>query len=120
MRRGFTLIEMAVCLSVTSIVVPLVFLVSRAIEGESLRALADVEAAEQMRAVSEELRRDLQSMRVAEGRGLVLEGSGPCGRIEYAIASESVLVRRESSLEAGAPAACGERPVARSGVRGAP
>ena len=103
MKRGFTLIEMAVVLTVSALVVPLVFALAHTFEVDHLRAADSAQAAQSMRAVSEELRRDLSTMRVSDEPGLVLLSARGCARVEYAIADE-VLLRR----------ACDDvRPVAR-------
>jgi prepilin-type N-terminal cleavage/methylation domain-containing protein len=93
MSRGFTLIEMAVVITISALVIPLVFAFAHTYEVDHLRAADSAQAASSMRAVSEELRRDLQTMRVAEEPGLVLVGAGKCARVEYAVADE-VLLRR--------------------------
>jgi prepilin-type N-terminal cleavage/methylation domain-containing protein len=95
MRRGFTLLELAICLAVSATLVPLLFTFSRAVENDFAMALADAESSSQMRSFSEELRRDLMSMRVVDGPGLVLQSvrPGACARVEY-VAVEETLMRR--------------------------
>lgn len=103
--RGFTLVEMALCISIGTLVVPLVLLTVRSMERQHLRALEQVESAQAMRGVSEELRRDLQSMRMLPGPAVALEGA--CGRVDYVVSGEAVLQRRAE------PACGGTRAVAR-------
>jgi prepilin-type N-terminal cleavage/methylation domain-containing protein len=97
MRRGFTLIEMAICIAIGAALAPMIFGLGRSFEKQHVRALAELDSAQAMRTVSEDLRRDLQSMRMVDGPAVALEGA--CGRVEYA-ASEGVLTRK-------AEAACG-------------
>ena len=104
-RRGFTVIELAICLTLMTILVPLVYGLMRNFENEIYRAAAEAESAQAMRAVSEEVRRDLQALELREG-GAGMELVGACGSVQYAVEGD-VLFRRAS-------AACGgDRPVAR-------
>jgi prepilin-type N-terminal cleavage/methylation domain-containing protein len=97
--RGFTLLELSVVLTITALVLPFVWVVGRSLEADYRDALAQAVAAREMRALSEELRRDLRTLRLQGGSGLRLSGPGACGVVEYALAGE-VLERR-------GPAACG-------------
>ncbi len=103
-RRGFTLLELAICVSILGILIPATYAFVRTFEDQLYRASAVAESARSARAFSEELRRDLQSMQVQSGDRLVLQGA--CGTVEYAVA-DGVLVRK-------ALAACGgDHPIAR-------
>jgi prepilin-type N-terminal cleavage/methylation domain-containing protein len=105
-NRGFTVTELVVVISVLLLLTPLTFAFYRTFEGEYLGALVRVEAAQSMRTVSEEIRRDLQLLQVGEEEGLVLHG-GECPRVEYLV-TDGILLRR-------APAACGgDRALARN------
>lgn len=106
-RRGFTLIELSVVLAVTALAVPLALMFHRQYEAAQLTALAQVEAAEGMRALSEELRRDLRVLQWSDEKSLSLVSTGACKDITYELTPEHVLIRK-------AGAGCGPaRPVAR-------
>lgn len=103
-RRGFTLLELAICVSLLGILVPTTYAFIRTFEDRLYRASAVAESARSARAFSEELRRDLQTMQAQAGDRLVLQGA--CGTVEYAVV-DGVLLRKAS-------AACGgDRPIAR-------
>jgi len=107
MRRGFTLIELAVVVSILGVLVPICYAMHRQNEADVLAAEASIEAAHAARAVSEELRRDLWTHSLA-AEGTVLVGAAPCDRIEYAVGDGDVVWRR-------APEACGgARAIARN------
>ncbi len=91
--RGFTLLELAIVMSIVAILIPLLWLSGRTLEAEHRDALADATAAREMRALSEELRRDLRTLRWQGSTGLVLEGTGSCAHVEYVLTGE-VLERR--------------------------
>ena len=106
-RRGFTLIELVTVLTLSSIVVPGIYLFWRSAEKGLQEAVAQVETADAARTISEELRRDLLTLSWKDGDALVLAGKAPCTEVRYEVA-ESVLHRR-------AEAACGggDRAIAR-------
>jgi prepilin-type N-terminal cleavage/methylation domain-containing protein len=93
MRRGFTLIELAVSLSILALLVPLVFMMGRSFEEHAFQAAAQAEAAAAMRSVSEELRRDLKTMGWPDDTALKLAGAGQCPSVEYKLNADSTLVR---------------------------
>lgn len=100
MRRGFTLVELAIVLTILAIVTPAVFLLMRSIADDHARAVARLEDADAVRLVSESLRQDLRTGRLASApAGLRVEGPGACFPVDYRV-DGSVLVRE-------APAACG-------------
>ena len=88
--RGFTAMEMALVLSISAIVVSSGFTLWRSFDRQHRIAIFEAASAQGMRSLSEELRRDLRTLRW-EGDRLSL--SGPCGRVEYA-AAEGTLLRR--------------------------
>lgn len=90
MRRGFTLLEMAVNLSLMAVLIPLIYSAYRALEGSQRQAQHQLEAARGMRTVSEALDADLLHMAWRGNEGLELEG--PCGRVHYAV-RDGVLLR---------------------------
>lgn len=109
MKRGagFTLIEQAIVLSVTAVVVPSIYLWWRAAEKGLNEAAAQLESADAARTVSEELRRDLLTLSWKDAETVVLTGKAPCAEVRYEVA-DGVLHRR-------APASCagGDRAIAR-------
>jgi len=93
MRRGFTLIELAICLSILALLVPVGFAMGRAFEQHAFQAAAQLEAASAMRSVSEELRRDLKTMGWPDETSLKLQGAGLCPRVEYKLTADNTLIR---------------------------
>jgi len=107
MRRGFTLIELAIVISILGILVPSVYAVYRQMEVGYIRIETRLDAGRAARSFSEELRRDLWTHRLAKGSEVALEGAAPCERILYEV-QEGVLWRK-------APDACGgARAIARN------
>jgi prepilin-type N-terminal cleavage/methylation domain-containing protein len=106
-RRGFTAIEICIVLSILSVMVPISFLVWRSFESQYRDALAHAQAAAQMRGLSEELRRDLLTMKWENATSVALVGPGACSRVEYAVDPTGIVFRR------GAPGCGDPRPVAR-------
>ena len=104
---GFTLIEMAITLSITAVIVPGVYLWWRAAEKGLNEAAAQLESADAARTVSEELRRDLLTLSWKDAGAVVLTGKAPCAEVRYEVA-DGVLHRR-------APGSCGggDRAIAR-------
>ena len=94
MRRGFTLIELAVSLTLLSLFVPIAFMAGRSLQEAQFEAVAEVEAAAAMRSVSEELRRDLKTMGWPDDGALRLEGAGECPEVEYVLTEARVLERQ--------------------------
>lgn len=100
MRRGFTLLELAIVLTLLAVVTPALFLLMRSIADDHARAAARLEDADAVRLVSETLRQDLRTGRLAAApAGLRVEGPGACFPVDYRV-DGSVLLRE-------APAACG-------------
>ncbi|HEY3449350.1 MAG TPA: prepilin-type N-terminal cleavage/methylation domain-containing protein [Myxococcales bacterium] len=115
MRRGFTLLELAICISIGTLLIPMVLALGRVSEKQHLRALAEVDATQVMRTASEELRRDLQTLRMADGTTVTLQGA--CGRVEY-VAEGGVLARKAEEA-CGGTRALGRRvrAIRRDGAR---
>jgi len=100
MRRGFTLLELAIVLTLLAVLSPALFLLMRGIADDHARAAARLEDADAVRLVSETLRQDLRTGRLASApAGLRLEGPGACFPVDYRVVG-AVLWRE-------APAACG-------------
>src|SRR2546428_12807577 len=79
-RRAFTLVELAIVLSCLAVMVPAVWLLDRGIESDLARAAARLDAAASMRALSEELRDDLGTMKLEDGGAGAFPGDeGPGG-----------------------------------------
>lgn len=86
---GFTLIELAMVLSITALLVPLIFAFHRQLETAQLRAQGRLDSAASIRSVVEELRRDgLSGWRSGERSFR----AGAC-EITYVV-EEGVLFRR--------------------------
>jgi prepilin-type N-terminal cleavage/methylation domain-containing protein len=109
MRRGFTLIEMAIVISILALLVPAIYVFHRDFEAQEQTALLSAEAARGMRSVSEELRRDLRTLRWSPDNAMVLLGTEgtACRLVRYEVTEDGVLLRNAGS-ECGGP-----RPVAR-------
>ncbi|MBL8935205.1 MAG: type II secretion system protein [Archangium sp.] len=97
MRRGFTMVELAIVLTLLAILVPLIFLFFNRGAADFQKANATLEAAEQLRDLSEELRLDARQGALSAA-GLTFEGAA-CGPVSYRLLDTSVV--RE------APASCG-------------
>ncbi|MER2565517.1 MAG: type II secretion system protein [Myxococcaceae bacterium] len=97
MRRGFTMVELAVVVTLLTILVPLIFMLFNRGAADYQKANATLEAAEQLRDLSEELRLDGRNGALSTA-GVVFEG-GACTPITYRLVETSVV--RE------APASCG-------------
>lgn len=103
--RGFTLIEISVVISISALLIPLIFLLGREVTEQYRRTQFELEVARATRTFSEELALDLRTMKRAEGDGLVLLSSGACKQVRWFVSDADALLR----------AACGEtRAVAKS------
>jgi hypothetical protein len=98
--RGFTALELALVLSISPLVLGGAYLLWRGFDRQHRIALFEAEAARGMRALSEDLRRDLRTLRwEATGLSLTTRAADPagsassCNRVEYAV-DNGVLVRR--------------------------
>lgn len=98
MRRGFTMVELVIVITLLGILVPLVFMLFHVGAADFQKAGATLDAADQIRDLSEELRLDGRNGQLA-ATGLAFEGSGACLPVTYRLVGSSVV--RE------APAACG-------------
>jgi prepilin-type N-terminal cleavage/methylation domain-containing protein len=96
MRRGFTLVELAICLSISALLVPLVFVFVRSLDGHVSHGQWQLEVAQAVRTVSEQLERDQASTCHAHyalrGTDLVRAADAACG-------GEQVLATRVSRFE---------------------
>lgn len=100
MRRGFTVVELAIVLSISALLVPLVFLTARSWDEHRAAGLRQVAVADEVRSLGEAVRADRRALKFAGKGSLTLQGKGPCSPVEYAVTDAQTLVRR-------APAACG-------------
>ena len=98
MRRGFTMVELAVVVTLLTVLVPLIFMLFNLGAADFQKANATLDAADQLRDLSEELRLDARNGQLA-ATGLTFEGAGECFPVTYRVVA-SALVRE-------APAACG-------------
>ncbi len=99
--RGFTAVELALVLSISTLVGSACYLLLRNFERHNHAALGAGEAARGMRVLSEEIRRDLRTLRFEPGPALSLRG--PCGRVEYLVQEGAVIRRGDAGC--GAPRA---------------
>ena len=97
-RRGFTMVELAIVVSILALLVPLIFMVFRIGAADFEKANATLYAANQLRDLSEELRLDERNGTLADS-GLTFAGAGACFPVTYRLVGSSVV--RE------APQACG-------------
>jgi len=98
MRRGFTMVELAIVVTLLTILVPLIYMLFRLGAADFQKANATLDAADQVRDLSEELRLDARNGQLA-ATGLTFEGAGACSPITYRLVGTSVV--------RDAPAACG-------------
>jgi prepilin-type N-terminal cleavage/methylation domain-containing protein len=97
-RRGFTMLELAIVVTLMGILVPLIFMFFRIGAADYSRAQATLDAARELRELGEELRLDGRNGRLA-ATGVAFEGEGACFPVTYRLQG-AALVRE-------APAACG-------------
>lgn len=95
MRRGFTMVELAIVLTLLAILVPLIFMLFNRGAADFQKANATLEAAEQLRDLSEELRLDARNGTLAP-TGVAFEGT--CS-VTYRLIDSSVV--REASASCG-------------------
>lgn len=98
-RRGFTLLELAIVLTVTALVLPGLYLHWRSLEGQLALAHWDVSTAEQVRTVYEELARDARLGQLAP-QALEFRLRGSCASATWEVSGARRLTR-------AAPADCG-------------
>lgn len=96
MTRAFTLLELAIVVSITGVLVPTIFWSWRSIDDQQRVSVARVSAASAVRGVADELRRDARTRQwagaPATGPAVTLEGGAPCSSIAYRV-ERTVLVR---------------------------
>lgn len=97
MRRGFTMVELAIVLTLMAILVPLIFMLFNRGAADFQKANATLEAAEQLRDLSEELRLDARNGTLT-ATDVVFEG-GACSPVTYRLVDSSVV--REASASCG-------------------
>lgn len=93
-RGGFTMIELAIVISLSALVVPAVYLFARTIDDQRALGLRHLEVADQTRSLAEALQADRRTLLFSAPESLRLEGPGPCSPIEYALTPAKSLVRR--------------------------
>ena len=114
--RGFTLVELAVVMTISAIIIPCAYVIQRSFETNQGRSLARVEAARTARGVSEELRKDLRTrhfdgaMRLSTGEGAAVLAD-PCATVAYVVSDAGALTRQID-------AACGPSRVVARNVAG--
>lgn len=90
-RRGFTLVELAFCLTVAAILVPLLYALARGMEDRASIGLWHLETADGVRSFADALRDDAQGGVIADGAGFEFL-KGEC-TFRYRVDGRSVLVR---------------------------
>jgi prepilin-type N-terminal cleavage/methylation domain-containing protein len=98
--RGFTLLELAIVLSIFTVVVPAGYLLARGLSTESEFAQHQLTVADATRAVSEELRRDAHLGALSGTTGLTITSTGACSPVLWRVTEDQVL-RREEPETAG-------------------
>ena len=93
-RAGFTAIEMAIVVTLSSLVVPLVFLTARSWDEQRSAGLRHIAVADEVRTLGEAVRADRRTLTFTAQNALTLEGKGPCSPVEYALTERKTLVRR--------------------------
>lgn len=104
--RGFTAVELAIVISISAILAPLLFLFARDLESLQRVAQWHLETAAAVQRIDEALRMDARSGPRADG---VLAWAGPCGA--------RYVVTETFALERQAADACGGHQVLATGVR---
>lgn len=99
MRRGFTLVELAIVVSLLALIVPALFVYARSLEEQHALGVFAVEVAEELRTVGEALRADLREGGFVDGQRVAT--AGRCGA-EWVVTPSKTLERRASE-------ACGGR-----------
>lgn len=96
MRRGFTLVELAICLSVSAVLVPLAWMFVRSLDVHVATGHWQLEVAQAVRTVAEQLERDqpgtCHAHYALRGADLVRTADAACG-------GEQVLATRVSRFE---------------------
>jgi len=98
-RQGFTLVELAICLTLLALLIPLVYAFARDMEDRTALGLSSLETADAVRTVSETLRQDARSARWTDPTGLTLRRADGC-EVRYLV-KDSVLMRKSGEPCAG-------------------
>ncbi len=93
-RRGFTLVELAVCLSLLGLVTPLIYAFGRSVEDRLSIGLWHLDVADGVRDVADALREDARGGTAVAGQGVGFV-RGDCA-VVYQVDDAEVLVRRSS------------------------
>ena len=98
-RRGFTLVELAICLSVTAVLVPITYSFALGLEDRSLLGLWHLETADGVRTVAEELRRDAEQGEMTATTSVGFQ-IADCA-VSYVVTGAKVLQRQASDACGG-------------------
>lgn len=91
MKRGFTLLELAVVVSILGVVTPTAFAVWRHIDDEQRLSVARLGAVAAVRGIGDDLRRDARNRTwatratTADDVGVALDGGATCKRVVYRV-----------------------------------
>ena len=96
-RRGFTIIELAIVISISAILVPAVYLFARTLEDQQAIGLRHLEVADQTRTLAEALGADRRGLHFSGPTSLKLEGPSPCAPVEYSLTPARTVERRDCS-----------------------
>jgi len=102
-RRGFTLIELMISMSIITILVPALFQLWRVVEGNQLLVHDRTMDARVARTVGDQLASDQAHLDLAAGDALLFTGPPPCERVAWRLEQDAVV--------RDAPAGCGGRTV---------
>lgn len=92
MRRGFTLLELAIVLTIGTILIPLLWQFGAYMQAQQELATFELDVAEAIPTLAEELRADGRSLSAGDGGGVAFARDG-C-TVAYEVNAEAVLVRR--------------------------
>jgi len=101
-RRGFTLMELAICLTILAIVVPMLYAFGRNMEDRTALGLASLETADSTRTIAETLRLDARGARWTDATAVQLTRASGC-TVAYSV-QDGVLTRNATEGCEGPPA----------------
>ncbi len=107
MRRAFTAVELAICLSILAILVPLVYAAARGVEDNHQIGLWHLKTAQEVRSLADAMRADQRQGQPVDGESLSWK-LGAC-TVRYRLDPVGAVLRE-------APSACGGSAALAAGV----